>query len=77
MTPKGQRAVSTSEDGTLKVWNLESGSVIAIFSAEAPLECCAVAPEGTRLVAGDQLGRLHFLAVENVGSDSTSPRGSG
>ncbi|MFP4007115.1 MAG: WD40 repeat domain-containing protein, partial [Spirulinaceae cyanobacterium] len=60
----GQRGVSGSHDNTLKVWNLATGEIIASFTAEAPLYCCAIAPDGVTVVAGDTLGRVHFLRLE-------------
>jgi WD40 repeat protein len=76
ITPDGRQALSASDDRTLKLWDLESGREIAIFSADAPVLCCAVTPDGKTIVAGDALGRLHFLRIEGLppgnrpGSDS-------
>jgi WD40 repeat protein len=63
VTPDGRRAVSASADQTLKVWELESGAAIATFSCDASAQCCAVANDST-IVAGDQGGRIHILALE-------------
>ena len=41
VTPDGKRAVSASGDNTLKVWDLESGAVIAGFTCDAAILCCA------------------------------------
>ncbi|WP_366941877.1 hypothetical protein [uncultured Nostoc sp.] len=49
LTPDGKRVISASDDNTLKVWNLETREEIAIFSAEAPFLCCAVAANGESL----------------------------
>jgi len=63
VSPDGWRAVSASWDGTVKVWNLETGEVLATFSADAAMFCCAF---GTNriIAAGDRVGHLHFLALE-------------
>jgi WD40 repeat protein len=59
----GQRAVSASRDKTLKVWDLETGAVVATFSCDGSARCCAFAGAG-KIVAGDAGGRVHFLALE-------------
>ena len=61
VTPDGRRAVSGSDDATLRLWDLESGRELACFTGDGPMPCCAIAPDGVRLVAGDALGRLHLL----------------
>jgi WD40 repeat protein len=63
VTPDGQRVIFGSEDNTLKVWNLEIGKVIATFTGESPIYCCAVAPDGVTVVAGEASGRVHFLEL--------------
>ncbi len=35
VTPDGQRAVSASEDNTVKVWDLETGEVLATFTCDS------------------------------------------
>jgi hypothetical protein len=40
--------------------------VIATFTADAPVLSCTVAPEGGSIIAGDALGRVHFLRLENA-----------
>ena len=63
VTPDGRRAVSASDDRTLKVWELETGIPIATYSCDASAQCCAVANDWT-IIAGDQGGRVHILALE-------------
>jgi WD40 repeat protein len=58
-----QRAVSASGDNTLRVWDLDTGLCIATFHCEAPARCCAFA-DARRIVAGDDGGRVYFLALE-------------
>ncbi|HEY9702252.1 MAG TPA: hypothetical protein V6C58_07385, partial [Allocoleopsis sp.] len=66
VTPDGQQVISGSADNTLKVWDLATGECIATFIAEYPILCCAVAPDGRTIVAGDSSGRVHFLRLEGV-----------
>jgi WD40 repeat protein len=58
--------ISSSWDKTLRVWDLESREVIARFTGEGALECCAVVPDGRTIVAGEMSGRVHFLRLEGV-----------
>jgi len=64
VTPDGQLAVSASLDKTLKVWELDSGHELLAFTADAYLYCCAVAPDGKTILAGDQGGKIHCLRLE-------------
>lgn len=64
VTSDGRRAVSASRDQTVKVWDLERGTLIVNFSGDGVLTCCAVAPDGVTIVAGEASGRLHFLRLE-------------
>ena len=40
MTPDGQRAVSASEDQTLKVWDLESGRELRTLAGHSDSVTC-------------------------------------
>ena len=66
VTGDGKQAISASIDNTLKVWDLETGEVIASFTGEYPLSCCAVAPDGVTIVADGQSGQLQFLRLEGM-----------
>jgi WD40 repeat protein len=57
----GRHAVSASGDHTLKVWDLAIGAELATFTGNAAMLCCAVAPDGRTIVAGDAFGAVHFL----------------
>jgi WD40 repeat protein len=63
VTVDGERAVSASWDNTLKVWGLESGLCLATFRCNGQAHSCACGPHN-RIVAGDQGGRVYFLALE-------------
>jgi WD40 repeat protein len=66
VTADGKRAISGSDDNTLKLWNLETGEVIASFTGESSIYCCAVTPDGVTIVAGKASGRVHFLRLEGI-----------
>jgi WD40 repeat protein len=64
--PDRQLAVSVSQDYTLKVWNMINRKLIATFSAESPLKCCAVDASALTIVAGEELGQVHFLRLQGL-----------
>lgn len=64
ITSDGGRVLSASQDRTLRLWDLTSGQLLATFTADAPLYCCRVAPDGAQIVAGDEMGGVHFLKIE-------------
>ena len=66
VTADGKRAISGSFDSTLKLWNLETSEVIASFTGESSIYCCAVTPDGVTIVAGEASGRVHFLRLEGI-----------
>jgi WD40 repeat protein len=66
VTPDGRRAVSASGDKTLKVSDLATGAVVATFTADGDVCACAIAQDGVSIVAGDALGRVHVLRLENA-----------
>ncbi|HUU69448.1 MAG TPA: hypothetical protein VM186_07980, partial [Planctomycetota bacterium] len=66
VTADGRCAVSGSEDKMLKVWELATGALVASFTGDHEFECCAVAPDGCVIVAGDEFGHVHFLCIENI-----------
>jgi WD40 repeat protein len=61
--PDGRRAVSASMDRTLRLWDLESGKEIAAFTGEGDMLSCAIVPDRQMIIAGDALGRVHFLRL--------------
>ncbi|MDZ8055878.1 MAG: NB-ARC domain-containing protein [Aulosira sp. ZfuVER01] len=64
LTPDGKYVISASSDYTLKVWNWQTEEVIASFTGESVMYCCAIAADGVRVVAGDASGRMYFLRLE-------------
>ena len=64
LSADGQRAVSSSREGTLVLWDLAQGKALAGFSGDGPMGLCAASPDGRYIAAGDALGRLHLLCAE-------------
>jgi WD40 repeat protein len=52
VTPDCRRVVSASADKTLKIWDLESGRVLATLAGhDAAVTACAITPDGRRVVS--------------------------
>jgi len=53
VTPDGRCAVSASDDGTLKVWDIETGACLrTLVGHTGAVTSVAVTPEGRRAVSG-------------------------
>jgi WD40 repeat protein len=70
LTPEGRFAVSLSDDGTLKLWEIATQKEIAAYNPGLALSCCTVAANGsTTILAGDAAGHLHWLSLEGGDTD--------
>jgi WD40 repeat protein len=56
------RLASGSDDKTIRLWDLNRGAEITRLEVDAGVESLVTLPDG-RLVAGDALGRLHWLEI--------------
>ncbi|MBA7707701.1 hypothetical protein ES703_116579 [subsurface metagenome] len=59
----GKYAISGSDDRTLKVWDLERSRVAATFVGDSEILACAPTLDGMTIVAGENLGWVHFLQL--------------
>jgi serine/threonine protein kinase len=61
----GQRAVSTSEDGTTRLWDVKSGKELLRFAAPAKVaKCMSLSPDGRHLLASHQEDRMRLFDLE-------------
>jgi WD40 repeat protein len=66
ITPDGRRAVSASADGTLKVWDLESGEELRTLAGHTDrINELAVTPDGRRVVSASDDGTLKVWDPES------------
>jgi WD40 repeat protein len=56
------RLASASDDSTIRLWDVAVRQEISRLEVDAPVHCLT-ALRSNRLVAGDQLGRLHWLEI--------------
>ncbi len=66
MTPDGRRAVSGSDDETLRVWDLESGRCLRTLEGHSSgVRSVSVTPDGRRAVSGSDDETLRVWDVES------------
>jgi WD40 repeat protein len=66
LTADGRRALSGSEDNTLKVWDVVAGDPVAAFFGEGGITHVQLAADRRTMVAGDASGAVHSLRLENA-----------
>lgn len=64
VTPDVKCVVSTSINGMLKVWDLETGIDVAGFSGDGLFITCAISWDRATIIAGDELSWMHFLQLK-------------
>jgi WD40 repeat protein len=60
----GRNFISVSGDGMAKLWDTETGAMIAGVNVGTLLTCCCCCADGKTVLVGDDQGRLHIFRVE-------------
>ncbi|HET7802081.1 MAG TPA: DUF4062 domain-containing protein [Humibacillus xanthopallidus] len=60
----GRLGVGGGDDHRLRVWDLDSGEVVAELDLDSRVTACDLSPDGLTLVAGEASGRVHLLHLE-------------
>ncbi len=61
----GDRALSVSDDGVLRIWSLTSGQILKEFSVESPVRRVAVHPNGRLALLAASDGSVPLLDLES------------
>lgn len=56
-----QLLATVSRDMLLKVWRIHTGEIVTSYFGDGSLRSCISAPNLSRIVVGDDRGKLHFL----------------
>lgn len=54
----GRNLLTASADGSLKLWDVETGAMLRTFNGKTPARCVQLMPDGRRALAGYQSGEL-------------------
>jgi WD40 repeat protein len=63
ITPDNCYIISGSLDKLIKVWHLDMGECLYTFINDTPITAIVISPDGKKVIAGDEAGRLHFLEL--------------
>ncbi len=66
ISPDGQRAISGSDDGTLRFWDLQNGQLLQILKGHTDkVRSVAITPDRQRAVSGSDDGTVKFWDLDN------------
>ena len=58
--PDGQTLVTSSNDKTVKFWDIATQQLRSTFHVASPIQSTAISPDGNFVVAGDQSGNIYI-----------------
>ena len=62
-SPDGEQLLCAGEDGTLRLWRISDGALIAAYDGERAFVDGAIGPGGVNIAAANALG-IHLLRLE-------------
>lgn len=62
----GCHSFTGSNDLTLKVWDLQSGQIIAKFSVERIVNYCSYSYRFHSFIVGDRSGRINIIKIKGM-----------
>lgn len=65
ITRDNQKIISVYDFSVLTVCDINTGKTISSFTADSSLTCFDITPDSTKILAGDESGKLHFLTLED------------
>ena len=71
-SPDGQLAALAFDDRSLQLWDLQQNRLMATYYADAVITAAYVVCQSKLVVAGDAVGRVHMLHIENCSTSSIS-----
>jgi WD40 repeat protein len=82
VSPRGREIISVGNDGTLRLWDLETGLLMQIFNPYADLECDCVfrltsakfTADGMAIWVGSENGPLRVISVASGAVAAENPR---
>ena len=64
LSEDGKRALSGSDDRTVKLWDTQTARIVAAFSTDTSVHVSALSvANALTIAASDQSGRVHFLRL--------------
>jgi WD40 repeat protein len=63
ITDDSRLAISSSEDMTVRLWDLERGNLLFTFAASSAVRACDISRDGSIAMAAEISGRVHTFSV--------------
>ncbi|MGA1869176.1 MAG: WD40 repeat domain-containing protein [bacterium] len=69
VTSDSRYALSSSDDGTIRLWNLSNGECIAVLGTDTPLSCISNLIFDNKIVACNKVGEVFVVYLKNLSLD--------